>query len=190
MHTIFSSEGGLLDQALPEIFENKTVSKPRQDSVSYLFTQQMFEKPGYCYTASYTLDLKKPKLKKLINDPWKQWRHLKNSLTGKMNTYKFRTVMVPEKQENGNIHCHGIIRFQHDNYFDMDIARARLMKHMSKTCGRNLQWTRINSSTQPYMPTESNKKITAKQTLKTWQEYMHSQLERKWLGILDTESNL
>ena len=48
MVTIFTSEGGLLDQALPEIFKNKTRPKPRQDSVTYEFLQDMVGKPGYC----------------------------------------------------------------------------------------------------------------------------------------------
>lgn len=188
MIKIFPSEGGLLDQALPEIFKNKTRSKPRQDSVTLLEFQQMVEKPGYSYTVTFTLDMKKKKVLKLINDPWKQWQHLKNQLTLKMAAYKFRMIMFPETHKTGVIHTHGVIRFQHDNFFDVDIARARLMKHMSKTCARNLHWTRINSSTQPYNPTESNKRITAKVTLKTWIDYMHKSLSRKEYGILNTEN--
>ncbi len=96
MVTIFSSEGGLLDQALPEIFKNKTRPKPRQDSVTYEFLQDMIEKPGYCYTATFTLDMKKKQVLKLINDPWKQWQFIKDKLMLKINSYKFRCVMVPE----------------------------------------------------------------------------------------------
>ncbi len=186
MITIFPSEGGLLDQALPEIFKTKSRCKPRQDSVTYQTLQDMVDANGYCYTVSFTLDMKKKAVSKTVNDPWRQWRHLKNALTSKMAPYQFYAIVVPEAQKNGVIHCHGVIRLNVDNYFDMDLNRAKLMKHMSKTCGRNLQWTRINSSTKSYMPTESNKKINSPQTLKTWHKYMHSQDERKWLGILDT----
>ncbi len=188
MLTIFPCEGGPLDQALPEIFKNKTRSKLRQDSVTLLEIQQMVDKPGYCYTVTFTLDMKKKKVLKLINNPWKQWQYIKNALTNKMSLYKYRMIMFPETHKTGVIHSHGVIRFNSDNYFDMDINRARLMKHMSKTCGRNLQWTRINSSTQPYHPTESNKRINTQQTLKTWVSYIHKSLSRKEYGILNTEN--
>jgi len=188
--TIFPSEGGLLDQALPEIFKNKSRPKPRQDSVTLKTLEDMVLKNGYCYTCSFTLDMKKKKLFQHVNDPWFQWRYLKNALTNKMSLYKFYTIMVPEKQSNGTIHCHGVVRFNVDNYFDNDLCRAKLMKYMSKTCARNLQWTRINDAIHSYMPTESNKRISAPQRLSVWHKYMHEQETRKWLGILDTDTNL
>ncbi len=188
MITIFSSEGGPLDQALPEIFKTKTKKKPRLDSVTFETLQKMVDKPGYCYTCTFTLDLKKKHLKDCVNDPWKQWRHIKNAVTNRMSNYKYRIIMAPECQKNGVIHGHGVLRFQHDNYFDMHIALAKTMKYMSKMCGRNLQWTRINSSTEPYMPTESNKRISKPLTLYGWYEYIHKGDARKWLGIMDTEN--
>lgn len=188
MVTIFQGKGGPLDQALPEIFKTQIRPKPRQDSVTYEFLQDMVTKPGYCYTVTFTLDMKKKPVLKLINDPWKQWQFIKDKLMLKINSYKFRCVMVPEQQTNGVIHGHGVVRFIHDNYFDMDIARARLMKHMSKTCGRNLQWTRINSSTESYMPTESNKRVNRPQTLKTWHDYLMKEEYRRTYGILNTEN--
>lgn len=188
MVTLFPSEGGLLDQALPEIFKNKTRSKPRQDSVTYEFLQNMVDKPGYCYTCTFTLDMKKKKVLNLINDPWKQWQFIKDKLMLKINSYKFRCIMVPEKQDNGVIHAHGVLRFLHVDFFDMDEARAKLMKFMSKQCGRNLQWTRINSSTQAYMPTESNKRINKPQKLSTWHTYLVKDRYRQTYGILNTEN--
>ena len=92
------------------------------------FLQDMVGKPGYCYTCTFTLDMKKKPVLKLINDPWKQWQFIKDKLMLKINSYKFRCLIVPEKQTNGVIHAHGVIRFLQDNYYDMDISRARLMK--------------------------------------------------------------
>lgn len=185
---VFSeSAAGSLDHRLPKIFQNGTVRPPRSDSVTLESLQQVVDSKGYTYSFTITLDPKRPRFKKeLINQPKKQWRHIKKVLLTHVDRYKFRSIMIPEfHPKSGRVHAHGIVHFKVDNYDQACLKRSQLVTKLHKECGQLIHWTRINESINSYMPSESNIKITAKQTLSSWHKYMHTDQLRKSYGIQD-----
>lgn len=189
MVTLVFSDGaaGSLDHRLPKIFQNETVRKPRNDSVTLECLQQLVDSDGYTYTFTITLDPKRKKFKKeLINQPKKQWKHIKKVLLTHVDRYKFRSIMIPELHSNSTrVHCHGVVHFRVNNYDQMLLKRSQLVTKLHKECGQMIHWTRINESIASYMPTESNIKIKEKQTLKKWHEYMHKDCLKNVMGIQD-----
>ncbi len=186
--TLFSRDAAeSLDQRLPEIFKNGTARKPRNDSVTLQTLQDIVELPGYTYSFTVTLDRKKPLFKKeLINEPKKQWRHIKKVLLTNVDKYRYRSIFAPEFHKNSTcVHAHGIVHFKVDNYDDALYYKAMLVRKLHRECGKMIQWTRINQSVGMYMPIESNVKIKTKQSLQTWHIYMHKSEIRKKLGIQD-----
>ena len=189
MVTLVFSDGaaGSLDHRLPKLFQNGTVRPPRIDSVTLQSLRDVVDSDGYTYTFTITLDPKRKKFKKeLINQPKKQWRHIKKVLLTHVDRYKFRSIMVPEFHKNSTrVHAHGIVHFKVENYDQACLKRSQLVTKLHKECGQEIQWTRINESLNSYMPSESNIKIKEKQSLRTWHKYMHKDQLRLSYGIQD-----
>lgn len=188
VYTLFSDEQtGLLDPGLPQIFKNGTKRKPRVDSVTLETLREVVDEPGYTYTFTVTLDPKRKLFKKeLINEPRRQWRHIKKVLLQHIDKYKYRSIMVPEFHENSTrVHAHGIVHFRCDNYDQACLRRSQLVTKLHRTCGSMIQWTRINQSLGLYKPSESNVKIKEKVSLDGWHEYLHKHTLRKEYGIQD-----
>lgn len=135
-------------------------------------------------TITITLDLKKKHLRECKNNYTKQWRHIKQQMRAHMGTYNYRYYIIPEfHKKSGNVHAHGIICFNSPTYDDYCLDRARWVKKIHLKCGSFLQWTRINDLYNPYMPTETNCKVHAKQTFSHWiDNYCHKTNLRLQLG--------
>jgi len=181
-----SSGGGLLDQATANFFQNETNLRTlRCDSISLATLQFTLDNGGYLYSYTLTLDFKKKEIKNMINDIIAQWRYIKRKLVSVVDRYRFRSIFIPELTKSGNVHCHGVILFKDTDYDEMCYRRSVLNRYLSRNLGRSLQWTRINSVTESYLPTETNVKIKTKQCLKTWHKYLMKSKLRKKLGIQD-----